>query len=96
MLTVDLLHRLCRRWSNHGGPVAMLHQQVSVGMLVVILEEAGVLQVEPEGMPEPKPRPAFVPRPDCQHGCHMINDPDSDYRGCSCEGACLECHGLKP
>lgn len=33
------------------------------------------------------------PRP-CSHGCHNINDPDCDYHGCACEGACLECHQL--
>jgi len=27
----------------------------------------------------------------CTQGCHNIDDPDSDYRGCSCEGAC-PCH----
>lgn len=31
----------------------------------------------------------------CPNNCHLIDDPDSDYKGCSCEGGCLICHGVK-
>ena len=31
----------------------------------------------------------------CTRGCHSIDDPDSDYHGCSCEGSC-PCHNFGP
>ena len=46
----------------------------------------------------PPPKPAWAPGPDnrtniCQSG-KCWHDPDSDYRGCPCEGRCAGCHGL--
>jgi hypothetical protein len=85
---LELLRRITERWG--GGYAVDDTTMVTVPMLAAILEDVGVL--EPVHEPKCIVVNSFKAQPGCLCGCRLLDDPDSEYHGCACEGACGLCH----